>query len=274
MPAVGSIDSILIYDGAKPIPRTLTFCGSCGEWLVSSLEAQQVEELIAAIRLVVSFPAFAGARLESADRPDIRLHVGGRSYGPEVTGIVRGGTDALNRARWRRRVLRTARLLRRSRGLPPVWVSVRWNGDPPPGRVDTVAALFVNEIEPRLAARPLAIHETTDVEPWELSDEAARYVHGFHVVRTQQDDQWVAGYTVLAPVPPDELQEKIKAKDDVIGGYTAHPDGLWLLVYAEAGDAAQDLELTQEAEAWAYATRFDRVFFLSSMNKVSDLRQV
>jgi hypothetical protein len=123
LPAVGSIDSILMYGGAKPIPRTLTFCGSCGEWLVSSLEAQQVEELIAAIRLVVSFPAFAGARLESADRPDIRLHLGGYSYGLEVTGIVRGGTEALKHAQWRRSVLRTARLLRRSRGLPPVWVS-------------------------------------------------------------------------------------------------------------------------------------------------------
>jgi hypothetical protein len=151
---------------------------------------------------------------------------------------------------------------------------VRWNGDPPPGRVDAVAALFVDEIEARLAAHPLAIHETIDVEPSELSDEAARYVHGFHVARTHQDDQWAAGYTVL-PVPPGELQEKIKAKDDVIGGYTAPPDGLWLLGFAEAGDdAAQDLELTQEAEAWGYVTRFDRAFFLSSMNKVSDLRRI
>jgi hypothetical protein len=45
LPAVSSIDSIFVYGGAKPIPRTLTFCGSCGEWLVSSLEAQQAEEL-------------------------------------------------------------------------------------------------------------------------------------------------------------------------------------------------------------------------------------
>jgi hypothetical protein len=70
------------------------------------------------------------------------------------------------------------------------------------------------------------------------------------------------------------FQEAIKAKDDAIVGYAAHPDGLWPLVLAEAGEAAQDLELTQEAEAWAHATRFDRAFFLGSRNKVSDLRLV
>ena len=71
MPGVSYIDTILVYDGAKPIPRRLTFCESCGEWLATSLEAQQVEELVATIRLVVSLPAFAGVRLESAERPDI-----------------------------------------------------------------------------------------------------------------------------------------------------------------------------------------------------------
>ena len=45
LPRVSGIDAFLIYDGAKPIPRTLTFCGSCAEWLASSIEAQQVEEL-------------------------------------------------------------------------------------------------------------------------------------------------------------------------------------------------------------------------------------
>jgi hypothetical protein len=54
----------------------------------------------------------------------------------------------------------------------------------------------------------------------------------------------------------------------------AHDVGLWLLVYAEAGlDAALDLELTAEAQASAYATDFDRVFFLNSMNTVSDMRR-
>ena len=142
----------------------------------------------------------------------------------------------------------------------------------PPGRVDEGAALFVDEVEMHLAAHPLAMHETTNVEPWALSDEAARYVHGFHIARTRQDDQWVAGYTVLPPVLPSELQDVITAKADVLSGYTAHPDGKCLLVFAEAGDAAQDLELTAEAEASAYVTDFDRVFFLSSMNKVSYLR--
>jgi hypothetical protein len=44
-----AVDAILIFDGAKRIPRTLTFCDSCGEWLPSSLERKQTEELIAVL---------------------------------------------------------------------------------------------------------------------------------------------------------------------------------------------------------------------------------
>ena len=273
VPAVTSIDANLAYDGAKSIPRALTYCGSCGEWLASSAEEQQVEELIAGIRLVVSSPALAGAQIESDDRPDIRLHVGDQTYGLEVTAIVRDGDEALKRAKWRRAVHRTARILRRTRGRPPAWISLRWNPDPPFTAVDAAAALLVDEVDAHLVTVPLVIHAYANVDPAQLSPAAEPYIHGFHVVRTRDDDKWTAGYTLLPPVPPAELQETIDTKADVLGGYTAHPDGLWLLVYAEAGvDAALDLELTAEAEAAEYVTEFDRVLFLNSMNKVSDLR--
>ena len=71
----------------------------CGEWLAASSERKQVEELIAAIRLLVAMPALTGARLESANRPDLGVHLGGHIYGLEVTRIVRGGPDMISRAR-------------------------------------------------------------------------------------------------------------------------------------------------------------------------------
>jgi len=50
------VDAILIFDGAKPIPDTLIFCDSCGEWLPSSLQRKQTEELIAVLRLMNAVP--------------------------------------------------------------------------------------------------------------------------------------------------------------------------------------------------------------------------
>ena len=54
VPSMPTIDEILIFDGEKPIPRTLIFCELCGEWLASSAGRKQVDELIAAIRLVAT----------------------------------------------------------------------------------------------------------------------------------------------------------------------------------------------------------------------------
>lgn len=272
IPTLDSIDAVLVYGGTKPIPQTLTFCGSCGEWLASAAEHQQVEEIVAALRLVVAVPELAGARLESGDMPDIQLHIAGLTFGLEVTAIVQGGEDALSRVRWRRAVERNGRLLRRARGLPSAWVSLRWNPDPPFADANAVAQLFVDDVEAHLTVLSAEDHVHIDVGPSQISEETARYIHGFSVVRTRQDDQWVSGYGLQRPILPPEVQETIDKKADVVRGYMSHPDGLWLLIYAESSNAAQALELSSEAQTAVYTAPFGRVFFLSYANRASDLK--
>jgi hypothetical protein len=271
LPQIPTIDTILIFDGAKPISRMLTFCEACGEWLASSSERKQVDELIAALRLVTAVPELAGSRLEHSDKPDIHVHLGGKIYGLEVTRIARGGIDAMSRAKWRGVVQRSARLLSRARDNPPVWVTVRWNPDPPGTNAQTLAGQLVYLVEQHIAMLPL-IHSWTEIVGHQIPDELAPYVHGLHVVRTREDDQWVSGFSLLHDVPPEELQDEINRKALKTSGYKPPKDGLWLLIYAEAANAAQALDLTDEAQAASYTGPFDRVFYLDSTNRAADLR--
>ncbi len=259
MPSIPTIDTILIFDGAQSIPRMLTFCEACGEWLASSSERKQVDELIAALRLITAVPELGGSRLEHSDKPDIHLHLGGEIHGLEVTRIARGGEDAISRAQWRRVVERRARLLSRDRGNPPVWVSVRWNPDPPRTNAETLAGQLVDLVEHYFATLP-QIHSSTEIVGHQIPDELAVYVHGLHVLRTREDNHWVAGFSLLHEVPPGELQDEINRKALKASGYTPPRDGLWLLIYAEAANAAQALDLTDEARAATYSGPFDRVF--------------
>jgi hypothetical protein len=271
VPSMPTIDEILIYDGETPIPRTLTFCESCGEWLASSAERKQVDELIAAIRLVAGFPGLVGARLEHSDKPDIRVHLDGRIYGLEVTRIVRGGADAINRAQWRRVVERSARLLSRERDNPPVWVSMRWNPDPPRTNAQTLALALVELMEQHYATQQPKIHGSIDVDPQDVPDELAPYVHGLHIVRTVEDDHWVSGFANYPDVQPKELQDEIDKKALKASGYAPPKDGLWLLIYAESTSAAQALDITDEARSAIYTGPFQRAFFLDCMDKVGEL---
>jgi hypothetical protein len=65
------------------------------------------------------------------------------------------------------------------------------------------------------------------------------FVHGLHVVRTRTDDHWVSGFGNMPDVQPGELQREIDTKAGKVAGYTSHPDGLWLLIYAESSNSAQ-----------------------------------
>jgi hypothetical protein len=273
MPRMPMLDTTLIFDGAKPIPTTLTFCESCGEWLASSPERKQVEELIAAIRLVsaAAMPWLSGSRLEHADKPDIRVHLDGQIYGLEVTRIVRGGEDAISRAQWRRVVERTGRLLWRKRHNPPAWVRVTWLPDPPRTNVQTVARPLVDLVEQHFATLP-QIHTWTDVDPKQIPNDLASFVSSLHILRTQKDDAWVSGFAGSPDVQPQELQGEIDKKALKVDGYSPPSDGLWLLIYAEASNAAQALDLTDEAQSASYSGPFDRVFFLDCMNNAAELR--
>jgi hypothetical protein len=266
------LDTNLIFDGAKKIPRKLTFCESCGEWLASSSDRKQADELIAAIRLVAAAPELAGSRLEHADKPDIRVHLGGQIYGLEVTRIARGGEDVISRARWRRVVERTARLLWRERNDSPVWVSLMWHPDPPRTNVQTLARQLVELVERYFATLPPKIHAWRNVDPGQIPNELAPYVRSLHVLRTRKDDHWVSGFSGNPDVQPQELQDEIDRKARKAVGYSPPEHGLWLLIYAETSNAAQALDLNDEARSASYSGPFDRVFFLDCMDKAADLR--
>jgi hypothetical protein len=269
MPLVGTT---LIFDGAKPIPRSLTFCESCGEWLASSTERKQVEELIAALRLIAAVQAFARSRLEHADKPDIKVHLRGEIFGLEVTRIARGGEAPIRRAQWRRMVERTARLLWRGRSHPPAWVSLGWQLDPPRNGVPAVAGLFVDLVERHFATLPPELHAWANVGPHQIADEVAPYLRSLHILRTREDDQWVSGFSGFPEVQPQELQDEIDRKARKVEGYSPPRDGLWLLIYGETSNAAQALDVSDEARAATYSGPFDRIFFLDCMDRAAELR--
>jgi hypothetical protein len=267
------VDAILIFDGAKPIPDTLTFCDSCGEWLPSSLERKQTEELIAALRLMNAVPVLSQARLEHSDRPDIRMHVDRHTFGLEVTRIARDGDEAIAHAQWRRAVERNGRLLRRKQGGASAWVSLRWHPHTPRASAQKVAALLVDLVEACLTSVPNEKHGMGHVDPHEVPDALLPYVHGLTVARTESDDHWVSGYGNYPDVMPEEIQAEIDGKADLAGGYQADTEGPWLLIYAEPTNAAQALDLTDAARSADYAGGpFQRVFFLDCMERAAELR--
>ena len=273
LPGMQALNSILIFDGAKPIPHTLTFCDSCGEWLPSSLERKQTEELIAVLRLMNAVPMLSQARLEHSDRPDIRLHLGDHVFGLEVTRIARNGDEAVSHAQWRRAVERTGRLLRRRQGGPSAWVSLRWNPNPPRARAQDVAALLVDLVEASLRTVPNEKHAMGHMDPHEIPEALLPYVHGLTVARTESDDHWVSGYGNHPDVMPEEIQTEIDGKAGLAGGYQADTEGSWLLIYAEPTNAAQALDLTDAARSAEYSGGpFERVFFLDCMDRAAELR--
>ena len=272
MPRMPTVETTLIFDGAKPIPRTLIFCESCGEWIASSSERKQAEELVAALRLISAVPGLAGSRLEHADKPDLHVHLGGRIFGLEVTRIVRGGEEPISRAQWKRMVQQTARLLWRERKHPPVWVSLGWHLDPPRNSVQKVARLLVDLVEQHSATLPPELHAWTNVDLREIPDDLAPFVRSLHILRTRADDHWVSGFSGFPEVQPQELQDEIDRKARKAVGYSPPSDGLWLLIYAETSNAAQALDLTDEVRAATYSGPFDRVFFLDCMDRAAELR--
>jgi len=56
------------------------------------------------------------------------------------------------------------------------------------------------------------------------------------------------------------------------GGYVSRGDGLWLLIYGESSNAAQALDINDDARAASYSGPFDRVFFLDCMDRAAELR--
>jgi hypothetical protein len=265
----------LVFDGARPIARTWTFCASCGEWLPTSSGRRQTEELIAALRLVTAVPELAQARLEHSDQPDLRLHLNGRTYGLEVTRIARGAPEEIGRAQWRKAVERKARWLMRERGNPPVWVSVQWRRDSPRSEVEMAAHVLVEFAEQQLDS-------VADVDDRfmlhragrELSDPVSRYLSGLTLAHAWngKDDSWVSGFSNNPEVVSQGLQDEIDGKARLAAGYSRR-DQLWLLVYAESANAAQALELTDEAKFAMYTgDPFDRVFFLDCMDRAAELR--
>jgi len=95
----------------------------------------------------------------------------------------------------------------------------------------------------------------------------SRYVHSLHILRTREDDHWVSGFSGLPDVQPPELQDEINRKARKVAGFCPPKDGLWLLIYAETANAAQALDLGNEARAASYSGPFDRIFFLDCMDR-------
>ena len=267
-------DVRLIYDGAKPIAGTLPFCASCNAWLPSSLERTQTEELIAALRLVTTLPEFATGRLEHSDKPDIHVHLDGQIYGLEVTRIVRGGQEEIRRAEWRKDVERAARLLMRARGNPPVFVSLYWRPEPPHADARIVAQLLVEFVEQQLdSLANVDDHFAMHLHGHDLTDAVALYLTSVALAHAQngKDDSWVSGFGNNPDVQPHELQDEIDKKAAKVAEYSPPTGGLWLLIYGESSNAAQALDITDEARAASYSGPFDRVFFIDCMNRAAEL---
>lgn len=127
-------------------------------------------------------------------------------------------------------------------------------------------------MEQRYATLRPEIHGTINIDPHQIPDALAPYVHGLHIVRTLQDDLWVSGFSNYPDVQPQELQADIDRKALKVAGYTPPNDSMWLLIYAESSNAAQALDITDQARAALYSGPFNRVFFLDCMDRVAELR--
>jgi hypothetical protein len=110
------------------------------------------------------------------------------------------------------------------------------------------------------------------LDPHDLSDEVIRFVHAMDIRRSRVDDMWVSGFSNNPDVQSSELQTVIDEKARVVGGYSRAIGGLWLLIYGEPSNAAQALDITDEALATEYVGPFDRVFFVECMDKTAELR--
>lgn len=142
--------------------------------------------------------------------------------------------------------------MRRQHGYPPAWVSLRWNPEPPPADSEHVARLPVDAVEQHL---PTNVGEMVALDPRDLSDEVNRFVYGMDIRRSRADDMWVSGFSNNPDVQSSELQTVIDEKAGVVDGYSRAISGLWLLIYGEASNAAQALDINDEAapqNTWAF----------------------
>lgn len=268
-------ETTLIWDGAKAIAQEMPFCEFCDMWLPTTQERKQTEELIAALRLLVAVPELIGSRIEHADSPDLRLHLGATIHGLEVTRIVRGGHRLVRQAEWIEDVEQTARIIRRVQGKPPVTVRLSWNPSPPKASARAVARMLIDVVDlhaPRLLTR--TDYASIQLEgPELLPDVAARFVHSIYLSRAGAgtDDSWMSGFSGNPDAQPAEIQHEIDRKARVAANYGFSGE-LWLLIYATNANAAQALDVTDEVRAATFNSGpFARVFFIDCMGKAADL---
>ncbi len=271
--AQGFASGALIFDGAVPLPRSLTHCRKCGQLQAPSQIRQKIDEMYSALLVVAKVPDLDSARLEPNERPDVRVHLHGSVFGLEVTNIVRGGSSGvIQRARWTRSVELAAHRRWRDGGHAPVWVSLASRRDAPKATVDVIAKSLVDAMAHWSRGFPSG-RFMLQFETQDFPTGLRPYLNAVTVAQSSKGtaEGWVSGFANHPEIAPNELQFRFDKKAPTVATYPSRYDGLWLLISAGHNEA-QALEVTEAAAQTLYSGPFDRAFFVDIRWDVTELR--
>ena len=216
-----------------------------------------------------------GFEIEPSEAPDFLLQSPGRTIGLELTAMVRGGSSGelspKVRFEFREKVKAMARRVYMERGLPPVWVNLRWSPSGARGRIEAVSEKLAD-----LVAETIPVVDLKDgwgkcELAWEELPEALQgHLTGLTIMQNPRGTAttWTAGWAGYPDLDREELVAEIRRKEQIAAGYVTRYDELWLMVYATGMGEAEYLLLPPEANTMI-ATTFHRVYFMDGEQKVT-----
>lgn len=174
------------------------------------------------------------------------------------------------------KVLRTASEQHRSKGLPPVVVSLLWNPHQALSfrRKQELAAVLADFVQEHLPETGHSVHIHRRRHPAGRS--LPQEVASLTIVRRKSisKNSWTSVRGAFVPtLAPPELQKIMRNKEAKVPSYRRQSGEVWLLIVARGFEPSTHVDIGPEVEGYRFETCFDRVFFLHHANEyVAELR--
>ena len=214
---------------------------------------------------------FPEGEVVPSEHPDFLIMAQPRWIGIEITEYHVGEPDEHRGSSMRAqegtedKVLRRASEQHRSKGLPPVVVSLLWNPHQAlsPRRKQELAAVLADLVQEHLPETGHSVHIHRRRHPAGRS--LPQEVASLTVVRRRSISRnlWTSVRGAFVPtLTPPELQQIMWNKEAKVLSYRQQSREVWLLVVARSFEPSTHIDFGSEVEVHEFETIFDRVFFL------------
>lgn len=207
------------------------------------------------------------------ENPDVVVHAADRRVGIDITSICHaggpGGSPAMAVAGEREDVIRLLREELERVGVPPVDVSVHFNG---PLRFRSRGRrAFANHLASYVAARVPEVGEvfSSCATTWPIDKDLPAQVSAIKVARYPCLTRMFCkapGYVAVPDLQAIVIEQRVAGKNCRVATYRERCDETWLVMCINTADLGTWHSLDESATSAEVATEFDRLFLFSVLD--------